>query len=158
MQDLVLNLLPAIAGIVTAILAAWLSARWAVRRVYSEKLWEKQEIAYTDIINALYDLIEYSELKAKGYFYGRADKNSRLNKFEDHYDKAYWKIKRAADIGEFFISKEAVTALQDLRSRPKLKWEENPPWEIYEEDHKYYKEALEKVRQSAIKDLGSNKA
>jgi hypothetical protein len=41
----------------------------------------------------------------------------------------------------------------ELRKRPRLDWDENPPWEVYEEDCKHYREALQKIRQCAREDL-----
>jgi hypothetical protein len=52
------------------------------------------------------------------------------------------------------ISEDAADVLTRLRERPGLKWEENPPWEIYEEDGKHYRAALTEIRISARKQLG----
>jgi hypothetical protein len=61
------NVLFAIGGLLAAILAAWLSAKWSVRKFYSEKWWERKEKAYAEIIEALYDVLQYCEIKKEDY-------------------------------------------------------------------------------------------
>jgi hypothetical protein len=129
-----------------------LSARWAVQRTYNEKWWERKERAYADIIDALHDLLRYSELIAEEYLTGRHEHQNK-KEFEDKYTEAYWKIQKVTDIGAFTISEEATSILLHLQNRPKLKWNENPPWEIYEEDSKHYRDALTKIRKCARKEL-----
>lgn len=41
---------------ITAPLTAWLTYQFAVRRFYSEKIWERKAAAYTAIFDALHDL------------------------------------------------------------------------------------------------------
>src|SRR5437867_3019008 len=84
-------------GLLIAVVAAYLSARWAVRRAYLEKWWERKEQAYADIINSLYDLLRYSGLCANQYLIqGHANPTDEL---EEKYQEACWKIERVTDIG-----------------------------------------------------------
>jgi ABC-type arginine transport system permease subunit len=54
-------------SLLSAVVAAWLSAYFAVQRVYKEKWWDRKEHAYTEIIRALYDRVRYSELCTEEY-------------------------------------------------------------------------------------------
>ena len=155
MKEILIKFLP---GILTAIIASYFAARWSLRKLYSEKWWERKEQAYSDIIASLYDIIQYCEFKRDQHEYGRKIHEEREKEIESRYSEAYWKLKKVTDIGGFVISKDAVDVLKDLRGRPKLNWNENPPDEIYGEDFKYHKDALEKIITIANKDLKAQKA
>lgn len=73
------------------------------------------------------------------------------------YNKAIWKIKKATEIGSFVLSVKADTVLRELRDRPRLEWNENPSWEIFEQDYNYYKNSLEKISEIARNDLKASK-
>jgi len=155
MIDFLLKILP---GIVTAILASYLATKWSLRKFYSEKWWQRKENAYIEIIDALYDLIQYCETQKEDYGSGTGYSECKIKKFRERYNRAFWEIKKTTDIGAFVVSSQAATILKELRDRPKLEWTENPPWEIYEQDYEYYKDALNKIIQVAKEDLKANKA
>lgn len=140
---------------VFVLIAAFLAARWAVSRMIQEKWWERKEQAYREIIESLYDLMHYSDLCADQHLtQGHANPTEEL---AQKYRQAHWRIEKATDIGGFVISDEATKVLQELRSRPKLRWDENPQWEFYEEQCKQYRNALDKIRDCARKHLGINR-
>ncbi len=154
MSEFLLKVLP---GIFTAIFASYLAAKWSLRKFYSEKWWERKDHAYVEIIDALYDLIQYCEIKQDDYGQGAGYSKEKETEFRQRYNQAYWKIKKVTDIGAFVVSPQAETILKELRDRPRLEWNENPPWEIYEQDYKYYRDALNKIVQVAKDDLNANK-
>lgn len=151
-------LIKVVPGVITAILGSYLAARWSLKKFYSEKWWERKEHAYAEIINALYDVIQYCEIKKEDYGQGTGYSQEKESEFASNYSAAFWKIKRATDVGAFVISGEAQKVLKELRERPRLKWEENPPWDIYEEDYEAHRAALSKIVELAKKDLGAKKA
>jgi len=155
MVEFILKALP---GVVTAIIASYLAAKWSMRKFYSEKWWERKEHAYVEIIDALYDLVQYCEIQKNDYGEGTGYTEEKEKEFRKRYNQAYWKIKKATDIGTFVVSSEAEAVLKELRNRPKLAWEENPPWDIYEQDYKYHRDALNKIVRLAKEDLKANKA
>jgi len=146
-------LIPSVLGLATTVCAAYFSALWATRRAFQQRWWERKEKAYSEIVEALHDMIRYSELRAEGYLNGRTDDHPKEDEFRENYDKAYWNILKVTDIGAFVISDKAAEALMKLRKRPRLKWDENPPWEIYEEESKHYRDALSTIRSCARLDL-----
>jgi hypothetical protein len=132
------------------ILAAWLSALLAVRRIYKERWWDRKEHAYKEIIKALYDQLRYSELCTEEYL----DRDiPKKKEFKERYSDAYWKIKEAIDIGSFVISDESIEVLRYLQDTPKPNWDENPDWEIFEELSRYYRGALKKIIDCARREL-----
>ena len=153
MPDWLKILIPSLVGLFTTILASFLSAQWAVRRAFQERWWERKERAYTEIVEALHDSIRYFELCAKESLEQWDETHPKMEEFRESYDEAYWKIQRATDIGAFVISEKAAAILVELRKRPRLDWNENPPWDVFEEDCKYYRDAIQKVRQLAREDL-----
>ena len=155
MKELFLKFIP---GIITAIIAAYFTARWSLKKIYSEKWWERKEKAYSGIIESLYDVMEYCEIQSDNAEYGKKYSEERMKEINEKYSIAYWKLKKVTEIGGFIISNEGANVLRELRSRPKLKWNENPPWEIYDQDYEYYKKALEKIIEIANKDLKASKA
>ena len=148
-------LMPFMFGIATTIAAAFLSARWAAMRVFQERWWERKEKAYTEIIEALHDLTRYHSICAQENLSG--EDHPKKKEFGDRYSEAYWKIQRATDIGAFVICEQAASILSELRKKPKLNWNDHPPWEIYEHDCDHYQKALERIRQCAIQDLKKNR-
>ena len=154
MEEFLLKILP---GIIIAIFASYLAAKWSLKKFYSEKWWERKEIAYAEIIDALYDLIQYCEIQKDDYGQGTGYSEERENEFRERYNQAYWKIKKVTDIGAFVVSNKAQSILMELRDHPRLDWNENPPFDIYAEDYKYYRDALNKIVQVAKNDLNANK-
>lgn len=153
MNEFLVKILP---GIFTAILASYLAAKWSLKKFYSEKWWERKEHAYVEIIGTLYDLIQYCEIKQEDYGQGTGYSEEKETEFRKRYNQAYWKMKKATDIGAFVISPQAETILKELRDRPRLEWNENPPWEIYEQEYEYHRKALDKIVQVAKDDLNVN--
>ncbi len=148
--------------IITPIFIGFISAYFgsllAIRKFKEEKLWERQEKAYTEIIDALYNMLQYCEIQKEDYGGGTGYSEKKENEFSEEYSKAFWKIKKATDIGAFVISSEAHSVLMELRNREQLKWEENASWDIYEYEFQHFQKALNKVVVIANKEVNSTKA
>lgn len=138
-------------GFLATVATAFLSARWGARSVLKQRWWERKEQAYTEIMEALHNLLRYSSLCAKEYSTGH--EHPKRKEFGERYSESYWKIQKMTDIGDFVISDEASGILQKLRDRPQLEWDENPRDEIYEADCAHYREALAGIRVCAKRDL-----
>ena len=149
MNDWLTILVPA----ATAVAAAYLSARWTTARAYEHRWWERKEKAYSEIVEALYDVILYFDLTAAEYMTMKDSEDPKMAGFRARYSEAHLKIQRLTDIGAFVISDESANVLLDLRKRPKLEWNENPPWEVYEEESKHFRETLSAIKRSAKRDL-----
>ena len=86
MTEFFLKILP---GIITAVLASSLAAKWSLRKFYSEKWWQRKENAYVEIIDALYDLIQYCEIRKEDYGQGTGYSEDKERKFADRYRQAF---------------------------------------------------------------------
>ncbi len=140
-------------GFIIAIVSSILTTKIALNKFYSEKWWTRKELAYIEIIDALYDLIQFCEIKKEDYGEGTNIHPDKMKEITQKYTEAYWKIKKSTDIGSFVISEGAKTALINLRDKPKLDWNTNPAFEIFEADYNFYKEALDKIVKASRKDL-----
>lgn len=153
MPDYLKIAVPSVVGFITTICAAFLSARWAVRRAYQERWWDRKEQAYREIVDALHDLLRYSSFEADRDLNGDRGGHPKEKEFALRYSEAYWTVQRMTDIGPFVISQEAADILQKLRNRPKLEWGDGPAFELREQEASHYREALERIRECARKDL-----
>lgn len=158
MTEFLLKTLPGIITTILGFLGLYLTAKWSLRKFYSEKWWERKESAYVEIIDALYDLVQYCEVKKEDYGGGTGYSKDKEKKLTERYSQAFWKIKKTTDIGAFVVSSKAAIILKELRNRPKLEWNENPSWDIYQQDYEYYKRALNQIVKVAREDLKKNKA
>ncbi len=144
-------LLQTFLGIATAILAAYLSARWAAERFIKERWWQRKETAYLEIIESLSDLISYASYCSDLYL--RSTTGSPPKELSERRREAHWKIEKAADVGALVISEKAAQALKELQTRPQLDPDKNPLFELFDDDWKHYKKALEIVRECAREEL-----
>ena len=145
-------------GIITGGVVAYLTARWSLDKFYSEKWWERKERAYVEIIEGLYDLLQYCEVKKEDYGGGPGYSEAKMKELQEKYSRAYWELKKTTDIGAFVVSAEAEVILKELRNRPQLDWDKNPPWDIYAQDYGYYRDALTKIVAVARTDLKAKSA
>lgn len=152
-MNIIQNLPNAIIGIITACVAAYLSSRWAVKKFYKEKRWERKNEAYEEIIDALYDLLQYCEIGKNDYGQGSGYSEEKYKEIIEAYNQGYWAIKKISSVKQYFYSNEVCLILDKLNNRKKLKWRENPTWDIYEEEYIAYKEALDAIIKGAKKDL-----
>jgi hypothetical protein len=136
-----------------AVGGAYLSAIWAVHRAHQEKWWDRKEHTYSEIIDALLDITRYLEVQAHDYLQGGEYEHPKKKEIWASYDEAYWKVMKLTAVGAFVISEETAAVLKKLHERPRIKWSENAPWEVYEDEMRYFKGALSEIRDCALKDL-----
>lgn len=134
-------------------LAAYLAARWSLKKYYYEKWWDKKDQAFKEIVDILYDLLEYCEIKKDDYGDGRRLPQNKLDELQINYSKAYWKLKKATTIGNFILSEKASKILLNLQNREILRWDENPSWDIFSNEYDYYKKALSDIIAISKQDL-----
>ena len=148
------NILPsAIIGIISSLIAAYFSSKWAVSKFYKERWWERKDKAYEELINALYDLLQFCEIEKSNYGEPTQYNDDKYNEIVKGYSDGIWKIKKISAIQNYYYSNNVCRILEELNNRPVLEWNENPPWEIYESEYIAYKSALSKIINYAKKDL-----
>jgi hypothetical protein len=150
----IIEILPsAFIGIISSCIAAYLSSSWAVKKFYKEKRWERKNEAYEEIINALYNLLQYCEIEKKDYGQGSGYSDGKKKEIIDSFNQGYWTIKKISTLKQYFYSNDVCSILDKLNNREKLEWNENPSWEIYENEYIAYKNALDDIIKAAKRDL-----
>jgi len=139
--------------IISPFLAAFLSVKWALEKNYKEKWWERKEVAYRELIDSIYDIVQYCEIEKNDYGDGGNINSGIRKELEINYTKAYWKIKKATALKDYILSSNASLILDDLRKRPILEWNDNPSWEIFESEYEYYAQTLERIIKESHDDL-----
>lgn len=145
------------APIFVGFISAYFGSLLAIGKFKKEKLWERREQAYVEIIDALYDLLQHCEIHKEDFGQGTGYSEAKEKEFGERYNKAFWKIKKATDIGAFVISNEAHEVLMGLRNREKLNWEDNPRFDIYEHEYEHFQGALDQIVKIARKELNAAK-
>lgn len=148
--NIIFNIL---AGSIVAIFSSYLTSIWTMRKFYNEKWWERKEKAYTEIINALYDMVQYHKTYKDDYGQHDFISEDRAVELRQEHLTAFMKVHRATDLAALYVSDEAVKTLQELREREQIDFYDNPRWEFYELEYKYHKKALDKIIKIATKDL-----
>ena len=143
------------ASILVGFISAYFGSLLAIVQFKKEKLWLRRKQAYVDIIDALYDLLQHCQIHKEDYGQGTGYSEEKENEFKERYNKAFWKIKKATDIGAFVISNEAHEVLMGLRNRERLNWEDNPRFDIYEHEYEHFKGALDQIVKIARKELNA---
>jgi len=148
--DLLIKILP---GIAVAFFSSFLAARWAMRKFYTEKWWDRKDKAYTEIINALYDNVHFYEVFKEDYGQNEFISEQRSQDLHQQHYKGIRTVRRATDLATLYVSRDAVKVLENLRKRETLDYEHNPLWDVYEDELEHHKKALEKLVKIAAKDL-----
>lgn len=146
MENLIVSLL-------TAVVAAWFAAHWSVKRFYEERNWERKEKAYEEIIHALYDAVSFMAVEKEDYGQGTGLSEEREKELYQKYYLAVQSLRKATDIGSFYISERAYSVLLELRSRKQLDFDHEPKWDFYESEYLAHKDALESLISLARDDL-----
>jgi len=139
-------------GLLTGISASYFTIQFTLKKFFAERWWDRKEKAYSEIIDSLFDLLHYCEIEEQvedGQHYSK----ERLEFLGERFSDALWKIKRATAICALNVSDDAQRILMELSKRPDLKWSEEPPWELWEREAKYYRDALMQMIEAAKNDL-----
>lgn len=149
-----MNLLASfIVSVSSGAIAAFFGSLWAVRRFYKQKNWERREQAYEEIINALYDVIQYCAVQKEDYGQGTGLSEERENELYSKYRTAISSLSKATDIGSFYITNQAYKILVELRERESFNPNEEPWFDIFESEYQAHKNALNLLMEIARKEL-----
>lgn len=101
-------------GVVVAVISARLTVRYALKRFYSEKWWERKVAAYSSIIEALHHVRNHADTNLEFSQRGRDIPEQGDNELTEKLQDAMAELRKQWDIGNFIISDEAVEALNTL--------------------------------------------
>ena len=135
-----------------ASLAAIYSSRF--RRFAKERWWERKAEAYTRIIEALSDLVDYyrqmldQEMNPHRNISREAEREMLERSKKGHHE-----VTKAADIGAFLISPEVEAALQLFRKGPEKKPDPQDWYSIFDNEYSRAERCLKDIVECAKKDL-----
>mgnify|MGYP001574868345 CR=1 FL=1 len=151
LQSAVVALVP---SLVVAVVTAYLTVRLSLRRFHSERWWERKAETYSRVVESLYHVKAYGDAMVREDLEGVQYTPEHKKRLREEYSAGHRELSKATSIGAYIICDDAAKVLDELRKRPRLDWDENPPWEVFEDDARAYGEALTKMREIAKKDLG----
>ena len=84
MQQMIsIDNLKVVISIASPFLAAYLASHWALTKHNKEKQWERKQKAYKEIIDSLYDLLQYCEVKKEDYGQGTIVQKGIMNELSN---------------------------------------------------------------------------
>lgn len=138
--------------ILTGCIAAFFTAKFAVRQAFQDKWWTRKNEAYSEILYALSDAAQYTNAMREAHLSGPEFSPSISVKREE-YQAAVWKLRRATYTGAFVISEKAVAALESLVDPTNEDWRTSDAGAIFDAQYQAYKTALDTVRKTACREL-----
>ena len=149
-QNLIISM---ISGCAIAVVSSYLTSIWTMKKFYTEKWWDRKEQAYTEIINALYDMVQFYKVFKDDYGQNDFISEDRSTELRKCHFAGIKKLYRATDLASIYVSDDAVKVLINLREKKSLDYYSNPLWEIYEDEYQAHNQTLDKLLKIAKKDL-----
>lgn len=100
----------------TAVGASYFTARFALRRFYSEKWWEKKYEGYSSILESLHYIVRHFEEEMTASAGGKEIPDDRKQELREKYRDAEDELVKRMDIGQFVISDAAVAVLTTFQN------------------------------------------
>ena len=100
-------------AIISALIGGYFSARLALRGAVSEKLWDRREKAYTEVLESLHQLKLYYEVNA-GW---SVQRNLSPEELKDRRMQALAELERCKSVHAWIFNDGAVHALSKLLNR-----------------------------------------
>lgn len=100
----------------TAVIASFVTARFALRRFYSEKWWEKKYEGYSSILESLHYIARHFDEEMTASAERKAIPDDRKQEILEKYHDAEDELVKRMDIGQFVISDAAVAVLTTFQN------------------------------------------
>ncbi len=101
-------------SIIVAVVTAALTVRLALKRFYAEKLWERKIAAYAAIIESLHHVRNHADTNLTFSMRGRDLPKEGEQQLIDKLEGAMAELRKQLDIGDFILSDDAVTAMNQF--------------------------------------------
>jgi len=144
-----------LAGVPVALLTAWLTVKFALRRFQSEKWFERRVDAYTKVIEALHFMKHCTERQLRAAERGADLPKETEKELVNSYRKGLADLRRLTDMGALLFSPQAATVLDTLNSELKAATDEQSWWEHLDAESAAISKALSELRPIAKKDLNA---
>lgn len=144
--------------LVVTVAIAYFTVTWSLKKFLREKKWERQSEAYSRIIEALHHQKRINELYVDLELEQREISDERKAEISVRYNSAKNELDKYIDMGRYFISDDALIALEKLykaKAECVSDWNHDaaPIWDIYEKELAAVKACLEEIKAIAIKEI-----
>lgn len=153
-QESVITLIAAVLAFgasVIAIVASSYHARF--RRFAMERWWERKADAYTQIIEALADLVNYYRQFYDAELEARELSEKRVEEITQRWKEGYGVVMKATDTGAFLISAEAEASLRRFREGPQEKPHRDDWFQRFENNYILARQCLDELVKCSKTDL-----
>jgi len=149
--DLFIKYLPSfIIAIITAIITVHLS----LRRFHSEQWWVRKADSYSKIVESLHEIKAYCEDQIEYIEMHEEPSDDKEKELQQKFKKASAEIRKAVDMGSFFISLEAERSMVNLWDQMEKARNEPSFYEYLNVKLTCVNKALKSIKIQASKDLG----
>lgn len=144
--------------LIVTLATAYFTVTWSLKRFLKEKKWEKQSEAYSRIIEALHHLKRIDMLDVDDEWQLKKIDEEESKKIRIQYNEAKKELEKYVDIGRYYISNDALAALEKLhktKQECQNDWhnELDSPFSIYERELEATVNCLEEIKAIAIKEI-----
>ncbi len=144
-----------LAGVPVALLTAWLTVKFALRRFQSEKWFERRVDAYTKVIEALHFMKHCTERQLRAAECGTDIPKDIEEELVTSYRKGLSDLRRLTDMGALLFSPKAVAILDRLNIELLAATDEQTWWEHLDAEGAAISKSLRELRPIAKRDLNA---
>lgn len=141
-------------GVLIAIITAVVTVRLSLRRFHSEQWWLRKADSYSKIVESLHQIKTYCEDQMEYIEMHEEPSDDKEKELQQKLKKASAEIRKAVDIGSFFISLEAERTMVNLWDEIEKAKNEPSFYEYLNFKLKCVNTALKSMKTQASKDLG----
>lgn len=142
-------------SLVVALVSSWLTVKFALRRFYSEKWFERRVDAYTKVIEALHFMKRCTERQLRAAERGADLPKEIEDELVNSYRRGLADLRRLTDMGALLFSHEAVSILDKLNTELNAATDEQTWWEHLDAEGAAISKCLSELRPIAKKDLNA---
>lgn len=144
-----------LAGVPVALLTAWLTVKFALRRFQSEKWFERRVDAYTKVIEALHFMKHCTERQLRAAMCGNDIPKEIEDELIASYRRGLSDLRRLTDMGALLFSSDAVAILDRLNKELLAAMDEQSWWEHLDAEQVAISKCLTELRPIAKRDLNA---
>ncbi|MFZ6769793.1 hypothetical protein ACO0LM_22295 [Undibacterium sp. Di26W] len=144
--------------LLATILTAYFTVTWSLKRFLKEKKWEKKSEAYSRIMEALHHLKRIQLLYLDDELERTKIDEKKMAEINLQSKQARNEVEKYIDIGRYYISDEAIAALEKMHSVHEEcvdEWNSGAAMleELYKKELSAVKNCLDTIRAIAIKEV-----
>jgi hypothetical protein len=140
-------------GIVVGVVTSLVTTTLALRKSRSEELWKQKFQTYTALFEALNELMEEADQLSDAEMTQREIAETKRADLAKSAATAKHQIKKISRIGSFILSEESRSVIIDLLKEMDAAFQAKSYFEHLEENYGALKRAVDKLKESAKKDL-----